>query len=154
MLISAAIPGDGLSEEEYVMTAIQRVYWLIASIGNCCAFYFWSQSGSGFSVLLLIASLSYTGIGFYDLKMSPQNLNKLYPVVAYIRYFLESYRVEIQQYFIASDTEERPFNREQSRGTVAFYLKLKLPGKSLIFVISRWIKTVFLQRSIQSVQHL
>jgi glutamate synthase domain-containing protein 2 len=95
------------------MTAMQIVYWLIASIGNVSALYFWSQSGSGLSVFLLIASLSYTAIGFYDLKMSPHNLNKLYPVVAYIRYFLESYRVEIQQYFIASDTEERPFNREQ-----------------------------------------
>jgi glutamate synthase domain-containing protein 2 len=95
------------------MTVMQIVYWFIASIGNFCAFYFWNQSESAFSVFVLFSSLSYTAIGFYDLKISPHNLNKLYPVVAYIRYFLESYRVEIQQYFVANDTEERPFNREQ-----------------------------------------
>ena len=95
------------------MTVMQVVYWLIASIGNFAAYYFWSESGGVLSIALLISSLSYTAIGFYDLRVSPHNLNRLYPVVAYIRYFLESYRVEVQQYFIANDTEERPFNREQ-----------------------------------------
>ncbi|UZE96501.1 FMN-binding glutamate synthase family protein [Alkalimarinus alittae] len=95
------------------MTIMQTVYWLIASVGNFSAYYYWSQSDSLLSVILFIASLSYTAIGFYDLKLSPHSLNRLYPVVAYVRYFLESYRVEIQQYFIANDTEERPFNREQ-----------------------------------------
>jgi glutamate synthase domain-containing protein 2 len=52
-------------------------------------------------------------IGLYDVFYSRHSLNRLYPVVAYLRYILESYRVEIQQYFIANDTEERPFNREQ-----------------------------------------
>lgn len=95
------------------MTVMQVVYWFIASIGNFAAYYFWSETGSLLSIVLFLLSLSYTAIGFYDLKVSPHNLNRLYPVVAYIRYFLESYRVEIQQYFIANDTEERPFNREQ-----------------------------------------
>ena len=95
------------------MTIMQVVYWLIASLGNLFSLYLLIQTGSIFSVLLLISTLCYTVIGFYDLKFSSHNLNRLYPVVAYIRYFLESYRVEIQQYFIANDTEERPFNREQ-----------------------------------------
>ncbi|WP_250655599.1 FMN-binding glutamate synthase family protein [Alkalimarinus coralli] len=95
------------------MTAMQVVYWLIASIGNFGAFYFWSESGAPLSVVLFISTLTYTAVGFYDLNISSHNLNRLYPVVAYIRYFLESYRGEIQQYFIASDTEETPFNREQ-----------------------------------------
>ncbi|AQS36788.1 glutamate synthase family protein [Shewanella psychrophila] len=95
------------------MTIMQLVYWLIASIGNLLALYFLSTSTSALSVLLLVFTVCYTAIGFYDLKFSTHNLNRLYPVVAYIRYFLESYRVEIQQYFIANDTEERPFNREQ-----------------------------------------
>jgi len=95
------------------MTVMQVVYWLIASLGNLFALYFWSETGSIFSGVLFSLALGYTCIGFYDLRFSPHNLNRLYPVVAYIRYFLESYRVEIQQYFIANDTEERPFNREQ-----------------------------------------
>ena len=124
------------------MTVMQIVYWLIASIGNISAFYFWSQSGSALSVFLFFSSLSYTVIGFYDLKISPHNLNRLYPVVAYIRYFLESYRVEIQQYFVANDTEERPFNREQRslvyqraknvRDTIAFGTQQDLMGNNYL----------------------
>jgi glutamate synthase domain-containing protein 2 len=95
------------------MTIMQTVYWLIASLGNCIALYLVNEYGSILNVCLLIFTLFYTVIGFHDLYFSPHNLNRLYPVVAYIRYFLESYRVEIQQYFIANDTEEQPFNREQ-----------------------------------------
>ncbi|QFU22318.1 FMN-binding glutamate synthase family protein [Shewanella eurypsychrophilus] len=95
------------------MTIMQMVYWLIASVGNLLALYLFNTTGNGLSILLLFLSLSYSCIGFYDLKYSPHTLNRLYPVVAYIRYFLESYRIEIQQYFVANDTEERPFNREQ-----------------------------------------
>ncbi len=95
------------------MTVMQKVFWLIASLGNLSALYFVMQNHSVFSGLLLLFTIIYTLIGCYDTYFSPHSLNRLYPVVAYLRYFLESYRVEIQQYFIANDTEERPFNREQ-----------------------------------------
>ena len=95
------------------MTIMQKVLWLIATFGNLSAGYFFTQNQSVFSFILLISTLAYTIIGFYDIYRSAHTLNRLYPVVAYLRYFLESYRVEIQQYFIANDTEEMPFNREQ-----------------------------------------
>lgn len=95
------------------MTTMQSVYWLIAILGNLLALYLMSQSTSAAHIVFLFFTLGYSAIGFYDLYFSRHNLNRLYPVVAYIRYFLESYRVEIQQYFIANDTEENPFNREQ-----------------------------------------
>lgn len=95
------------------MTIMQKVYWIIASIGNLIALYLVNNFDSLVYTGLLIFTLMYTAIGFYDLFFSTRNLTRLYPVVAYIRYFLESFRVEIQQYFIANDTEENPFNREQ-----------------------------------------
>ncbi len=95
------------------MTIMQKTLWLIATLGNFSAGYFYMHSQSVFSFALLIATLLYSLIGIYDIFYSRHSLNRLYPVVAYLRYFLESYRVEIQQYFIANDTEERPFNREQ-----------------------------------------
>ncbi|MEH6652006.1 MAG: FMN-binding glutamate synthase family protein [Motiliproteus sp.] len=95
------------------MTIMQKVYWLVASLGNLLSLSLWFSVGGVGPTSLVIISLSYTGIGYYDLHYSHHNLNRLYPVVAYIRYFLESYRVEIQQYFIANDLDERPFNREQ-----------------------------------------
>lgn len=112
------------------MTIMQKVYWFIASVGNVFSLLLINQTDSWLSLLLFFFTLFYTIIGYYDLNHSKHNLNRLYPVVAYLRYFLESYRVEIQQYFIASDTQERPFNREQRtlvyqrakniRDTVAF----------------------------------
>jgi glutamate synthase domain-containing protein 2 len=112
------------------MTVMQKIYWFITSIGNISALLLLSQSSAWLNVVFLLFTVSYSLIGYYDLNYSKHNLNKLYPVVAYLRYFLESYRVEIQQYFIANDTEERPFNREQRtlvyqrsknvRDTVAF----------------------------------
>lgn len=95
------------------MTVMQKTLWLIVTLGNFSAGYFYMYSQSVFSLVLLIACLFYSLVGIYDVFYSRHSLNRLYPVVAYLRYFLESYRVEIQQYFIANDTEERPFNREQ-----------------------------------------
>ncbi|SHO58917.1 FMN-binding glutamate synthase family protein [Vibrio quintilis] len=95
------------------MTIMQKVYWLIATLGNLFFFSLYFLTDNFFSLTLAGLTLVYTLVGFYDLFFGHHSLNRLYPVVAYLRYFLESFRVEIQQYFIASDTEERPFNREQ-----------------------------------------
>lgn len=95
------------------MTIMQKTLWFIISIGNFSAGYLYMQNQSFFSFAILISTLLYSMIGLYDVFYSRHALNRLYPVVAYLRYFLESYRVEIQQYFIANDTEELPFNREQ-----------------------------------------
>ncbi|TRX54025.1 FMN-binding glutamate synthase family protein [Thalassomonas sp. M1454] len=112
------------------MTIMQKVYWFIATVGNILSLTLLVNNVEIFEVIFFAATLAYTIVGYYDLNYSKHTLNRLYPVVAYIRYFLESYRVEIQQYFIANDTEERPFNREQRslvyqraknvRDTVAF----------------------------------
>ena len=112
------------------MTIMQKVLWLIVCLGNVLAGYYYIHSDSALSFLLLITTLLYSIIGLYDFFYSPHSLNRLYPVVAYLRYFLESFRVEIQQYFIANNTEELPFNREQrtlvyrraknERDTIAF----------------------------------
>jgi glutamate synthase domain-containing protein 2 len=95
------------------MTIMQKVLWLMATFGNALALYLFISEPTVFTSVFLLFCVSYSLIGYYDLYFSQHSLNRVYPVVAYLRYFLESYRVEIQQYFIANDTEERPFNREQ-----------------------------------------
>ncbi len=112
------------------MTIMQKTLLFIATIGNglCAAWVIWFPSTLAFVCLTL--TLLYSVIGIHDVTRSKHTLNRLYPVVAYIRYFLESFRTEIQQYFIASNTEELPFNREQrslvyqraknERDTIAF----------------------------------
>jgi len=51
-------------------------------------------------------------IGIFDMMQRKQTLRRLYPVVCHFRYFLESFRPEIQQYFIESDTNGMPISRE------------------------------------------
>ena len=95
------------------MTVMQMFFWCVFFIRNSLAAYFFYLTDSPLSICLLAFTVFYSIVGLYDLFISRHSLNRLYPVVAYIRYFLESFRVEIQQYFIANDTEELPFNREQ-----------------------------------------
>jgi len=51
-------------------------------------------------------------VGINDMMQKGKTLRRLYPVVSHFRYFLESFRPEIQQYFIESDTNGMPISRE------------------------------------------
>lgn len=66
-----------------------------------------------FLLVFTLALVAYAAVGFWEMNWSSSNLRRNYPVLANIRYLLEYVRPEIQQYFIARNTEERPFNREQ-----------------------------------------
>ncbi|MBW4936063.1 FMN-binding glutamate synthase family protein [Marinobacter sp. F4206] len=52
-------------------------------------------------------------LGTYDLLQRKHTVSRNYPILANFRYLLEAIGPEIRQYFIQSDTEERPFSREQ-----------------------------------------
>ncbi|WP_166264745.1 FMN-binding glutamate synthase family protein [Marinobacter caseinilyticus] len=62
-------------------------------------------------VAVTLALLSL--LGTYDLLQRKRTVSRNYPILAHVRYFLESIGPEIRQYFIQSDTDERPFSREQ-----------------------------------------
>lgn len=124
------------------MTFMQAVFWCMATFGNLVALALWFNAPTIASMLLLTFTTLYSVIGAYDVFFSPHNLNRLYPVAAYIRYILESFRKEIHQYFIASDTEELPFNREQRtlvyerakniRDTIAFGTQRDLTAENYL----------------------
>jgi glutamate synthase domain-containing protein 2 len=112
------------------MTIMQKVLLLIATLGNALTAYWIWLEASTLAYCFFAFTILYTIVGIHDVLANKHTLNHLYPVVAYIRYFLESFRTEIQQYFIANNTEELPFNREQrslvyqraknERDTIAF----------------------------------
>ena len=52
-------------------------------------------------------------LGIRDLLQTKRTVSRNYPILAHFRYFFESIGPEMRQYFIQSDTEERPFSREQ-----------------------------------------
>lgn len=95
------------------MTPVQRLFWIIAILGNAISGMILLQTYNGWALSALLFTLAYTIIGLHDLYFSVHTLNRLYPVLAYLRYMIESIRPEIQQYLIANNEEEKPFNREQ-----------------------------------------
>src|SRR5678815_5520906 len=52
-------------------------------------------------------------LGTWDLLQRKSALRRNYPLLAHLRYGLESIGPEIRQYFIERDTEETPFSRQQ-----------------------------------------
>ncbi|WP_058472990.1 FMN-binding glutamate synthase family protein [Legionella quateirensis] len=48
----------------------------------------------------------------YDLCQKKHSILRNFPVLGHVRFFLEFIRPEIQQYFVATDESELPFNRE------------------------------------------
>jgi glutamate synthase domain-containing protein 2 len=51
-------------------------------------------------------------LGFYDVLQTKRTILRNFPILGHFRYLLEFFRPEIQQYFIATDIEERPFSRD------------------------------------------
>ncbi len=51
-------------------------------------------------------------LGTYDLLQNRHTLLRIYPVIGHFRYLFESVRRELQQYFVESDLDGAPVNRE------------------------------------------
>jgi len=68
---------------------------------------YWTAAWWLFIVIIPLAVL-----GLYDMFQNKKAILRLYPVLGHFRYFLESFRVEIQQYFIESDLNGAPVSRE------------------------------------------
>jgi glutamate synthase domain-containing protein 2 len=52
-------------------------------------------------------------LGTRDLAQTQRSLLRNYPIAAHIRFLLEEIRPEIRQYFLESDTDGMPFNRNK-----------------------------------------
>src|SRR5690606_4666385 len=79
---------------------------------------------------LLIIPFPLMILAFYNNYQSKHAILRNYPILGYFRFFFESIRPEMRQYFWESDTDGRAFNRRQrstdyqrcknERETVAF----------------------------------
>ncbi|HEY0063799.1 MAG TPA: FMN-binding glutamate synthase family protein [Telluria sp.] len=72
-----------------------------------------SYQGEGPGWWLVAVSLALTAVGVTDLLQKKQALRRNYPILAHFRYFFESIRPEIRQYFLEDDMEAAPFSRNQ-----------------------------------------
>ncbi len=62
----------------------------------------------GFAVFGLLSL-----VGVFDLMQREHSLTRNYPVLGHLRFLFESARPEVHQYFVESNTDGRPFNRDQ-----------------------------------------
>lgn len=67
----------------------------------------WGIQNYFYALLILLALL-----GLYDLVQRKHSICRNFPILGHVRFFLEFFRPEIQQYFVADDRSERPFDRE------------------------------------------
>ena len=65
------------------------------------------HSLSVFVLILIILAAVWA----YDVTQKKHAILRNFPVLGHIRFVLEFFRPEIQQYFVAGDTEEKPFDR-------------------------------------------
>ncbi len=52
-------------------------------------------------------------LGTADMLQTKRAIRRNFPVIGHVRYLFETIRPEIQQYFVESDIDGRPFNREE-----------------------------------------
>src|SRR5688500_5081307 len=79
---------------------------------------------------VLIVTLLFLLLAILNIRQKKHAVLRNFPVIGYLRYFFESIRPEIRQYFFESDLDGKPFNRRQrsivyqraktERQTVAF----------------------------------
>lgn len=61
----------------------------------------------------LVFFVPIVGVGLHDMFQSQHSIRRNFPVLGRARWILEMIRPEIQQYFIESNTDGRPFSRER-----------------------------------------
>ena len=64
-------------------------------------------------LLLLLLIVPVFIIGLLDVLQKKQAIRRNYPVIGRLRYVMETLRPAIQQYFVESDLNGRPFSRRK-----------------------------------------
>ena len=73
-------------------------------------YYFFSDT---FLNVLWVITILLSFVGVYDIIQSKHAILRNYPIMGHFRFFFESFRPEIRQYFIESDEDALPFSRSQ-----------------------------------------
>lgn len=86
------------------------VYYLICIVGAAAVAVIYPFWPSVINALYFL--VPYALIGMCDIIYKKKTILRIYPVVGHLRYMFEYFRPEIQQYFIESDSNGMPYNRE------------------------------------------
>src|SRR3990172_7786533 len=69
--------------------------------------------GTLFYGILLILGIVLLSTLIYDLPQKRRPILRNFPIIGHFRFWLESVGPELRQYIVTSNTEERPFNRDE-----------------------------------------
>lgn len=88
-----------------------RNIFALASFGALAlAFVLWNFSKLA-GVIAFVVFIPFILLGIYDMLQKSSAIRRNFPLIGRLRYFFESIRPEMMQYFVETDTEGRPFNR-------------------------------------------
>ena len=62
---------------------------------------------------ILILAIFLTAVGIFDFFQKTSLVRANFPIVGHMRYFFESFRPELRQYFWEDDKDELPYSRNQ-----------------------------------------
>jgi hypothetical protein len=79
------------------------------AVGSAAAGVFVSPVLGG---LAAAATAAYWSVGLRDLQQTQHTITRNFPVLGHLRFILESVRPEFRQYFVESDTDGAPFDRQ------------------------------------------
>jgi len=85
----------------YLALAATAVFVLLGILS--CWWWYWG----------LIWSIPTSLVGFWDLTQPHHSILRNYPLLGHLRFFFESIRPEMMQYFVETDEAGRPYNRTQ-----------------------------------------
>lgn len=89
-----------------------RKIFVITAIAVCLAIvawsFFWTNALFAF---IVVAPVIYMGVS--DMIQTKQSIRRNFPIAGRLRYVFEDLRPKIQQYFVESDTDGAPINRNE-----------------------------------------
>jgi glutamate synthase domain-containing protein 2 len=88
-------------------------FWLCAAFFAVCVAALWWTGWHTWLGAAAAVALALAAVGVWDMAQTRHAVRRNYPILAHFRYFFESIRPEIRQYFFEDDTEARPFSRNQ-----------------------------------------
>ena len=87
-----------------------RKWFIVISIAVSLSIIVWAYFWIDMILLFLIAGPLIV-IGLQDMLQTKQSIRRNFPVLGRLRYVFEDLRPKIQQYFVESDTDGVPINR-------------------------------------------
>jgi glutamate synthase domain-containing protein 2 len=90
---------------------MRKIFYLVSALSFAAVLlggYFWPPA-----LLALLILLPLFAVGIVDTRQTRQTIRRNFPIIGHGRYLMEMIRPEINQYFVESNSDGRPFSREE-----------------------------------------